>query len=311
MNRVFFWVEEYLFYPKKLSQRLVSFLLLPFTLIYCLIVVAKRITKKKISFDLPIISVGNLSIGGNGKTPFLISLCKNRSNIAIILRGYNRKSKNMIIVSEFGNIKCTVQECGDEAMLYAKSLPMAIIIVSINRIEAIKFAKNKNVKAIFLDDAFHHSEIDKFDILLKPFKNYQNTFCIPSGPYREPKSFYKKANIIATEDIDFQREVKITNKTDKMILITAISKPERLDKYLPKKGIIKKIYFKDHYNFNKIELLNLIKKYGATSILTTTKDAVKMENFKFNLSILNLHIMIKPYILENIDEFIDNFGKIK
>ncbi len=311
MNKLFFWVEEYLFYPKKISQKLLGFLLLPFTLIYCLIVTTKRIFTKKIDFNTPIIGIGNLTIGGSGKTPFTIALAKKRKNIAIILRGYNRNTKDLLIVSEFGNIKCGVKDCGDEAMLYAKNLSHALILVSIDRVKAIKYAKDKGMKIIFLDDAFHHNEIKKFDILLRPLQEYSNNFCLPSGPYRESKKLYKKADMVLKEGIDFKREVKLINKTNKMVLVTAISKPERLEKFLPDNSIIGKVYYKDHYYFNKNELLDIVRKYNATSILTTTKDAVKMENFGLKLSILDLKIIINADIVTNIDNFIDNFGKIK
>ncbi len=307
-NRIFFWIEEYLFYPKKISQKIVSFLLLPFTAIYCIIVISKRFLKKCKNFHIPIISVGNITIGGNGKTPFLLSLAKNRKNIAIILRGYKRNTTNMLIVSDFGNIKCDVQQSGDEAMLYAKELKNAIVIVSKNRENAIKYAKKKRVKAIFLDDAFHKSEICKFDIILKPKNNYTNNFCLPSGPYREPKSFEKKANIIAVEDKDFRRVVQIKNKTDKMLLITAISKPQRLEKYLPKENIIKKIYFEDHHNFTQKEINNILKLYNPTSLLTTSKDAVKLEKLSLNLSILDLKIIIDKSITDQVNSFIEDFG---
>ncbi len=311
MNKLFFWVEEYLFYPKKISQKLLSYLLLPFTIIYCFIVITKRFLTKEKDFNIPIIGIGNLTVGGSGKTPFTIALAKNRKNIAIILRGYNRKSKDMLIVGEFGDIKCTVTDSGDEAMLYAKSLPDALVLVSTDRTEAIKYAKRRKINAIFLDDAFHHNEIKKFDILLKPLLEYPNDFCLPSGPYREPKKLYYKADIVVQEGSDYKREVKILNPTEKMILITAISKPERLDKFLPKNSIVGKIYFKDHWYFSKDELLNILKKYNATSILTTTKDAVKMENFDLKLSILDLNIIINKDITTDIDSFIDNFAKIK
>ena len=75
-----------------------------------------------------------------------------------------------------------------------------------------------------------------------------------------------------------------------MLLVTAISKPKRLDKFLPK-SVIGKIYFADHHYFSKNELEKLIKKYNATSILTTQKDEVKMREFNLNISIMELEIV--------------------
>ncbi len=236
-------------------------------------------------------------------------MAKRYENSAIILRGYKRKSKGLLVISKKGEILENVERSGDEAMLYAKSLPNSYVIVCEDRIKGIEKAKEMGAKVIFLDDGFNKAKIKKLDILLEPSKPYKNPFCLPSGPYKEPKSFKKYADIVAIEGKDFKREVKIENPTDRMILITAISKPKRLDPYLPK-NTITKIYFPDHYSFDKKELQQLIRKYNATSILTTEKDAVKMENFALNLSLLKLSIKIEEPILKKCDNFIDNFGKI-
>ncbi len=305
-KKVILWTEDYLFRPNFL-QRVISFSLLPLTFLYCLIVISKRAFSKPKNFDIPIISIGNLIVGGSGKTPFTIALAKRYENLAIVLRGYKRKSKGLMVVSKRGKILTDVQTSGDEAMLYAKLLKNASVIVSENREEGIKKAKELGCKIVFLDDGFSKAKIKKFDILLKS-GNYKNSFCLPSGPFREPKSFEKFASLILQENIDFKREVKIKNPTQRMILITAISNPKRLDSFLPK--VVEKIYFPDHYNFKKEEIVKLIQKYNASSILTTQKDAVKMEKFNLPLSILELEIKIEEKILKKCDDFIYNFGKI-
>ena len=71
---------------------------------------------KKIDFGIPVISIGNLIVGGSGKTPFVIELTKDRENIAIVLRGYGRASKGLYIISDKGNILENVSISGDEAM---------------------------------------------------------------------------------------------------------------------------------------------------------------------------------------------------
>lgn len=300
------WVEEYLFYPKTFLQFLLSFLLLPFTFLYCLIVISKRLFAKKIDFETPIISIGNLTIGGSGKTPLTIELAKDYNNCAIILRGYGRSSNGLVVVSQGGSISCDVSQSGDEAMLYAKSLPNATVIVSENRTKAIEFAKSLTCKPIFLDDGFSKSYIKKFDILIKPSTQPTLPFCLPSGAYREPKYLYSSADLVVRENIDFTRKVEISNPTQNMILITGISKPTRLDEFLPK-SIKHKIYFEDHHMFSKEELENLVNKYDASSILTTQKDAVKMENFGLNLSIMHLSIEVNSQIKQQINTFLVNF----
>ena len=139
-NRLYFWIEEYLFYPKPL-HKLLSLLLLPLTLIYCMVVFVKNSLSKPKDFGIPIISIGNLIVGGSGKTPLTIALAKDKKEVCVILRGYGRKSSGLVVVSEYGEIKCDLDSSGDEAMMLAKALPKASIIVSEDRKAAIKRAK--------------------------------------------------------------------------------------------------------------------------------------------------------------------------
>ncbi len=276
-------------------------MLLPISFIYCLIVIFKRVTAKKIDFKIPIISIGNLTVGGSGKTPLLISIAKDYQNIAVILRGYKRESKGLYVVKE----NSTVKVCGDEAKVYKNFLPNALVIVSEDRVEAILKAKNFGVSCIFLDDGFSKAHIKKFDILIKAKNEPKLPFCLPSGAYREPIWLYGKADLVIKEDEDFKRVVEVKNPTQKMVLITAISKPKRLDKFLPK--VEAKIYFEDHHMFAKEEIEAIVKKYNATSILTTSKDAVKMEKFGFALSILDLKIELDKTIKEKINQYLATF----
>jgi tetraacyldisaccharide 4'-kinase len=299
-KRVYFWIEEYLFDPSPL-QRLLSITLLPLTLIYCLITLFKRRFSKTIEFDLPIISIGNLIVGGSGKTPLTIALSKRYKKSAIILRGYGRKSRGLVVVSRFGKIDSNVFESGDEAMEISLSLPNSLVIVSEDRIKAIREAKRLGAKVIFLDDAFSKSYIKKFEVLIK--HDSKNSYCLPSGPYREPSSLYESADLLFEEGVDFKRVTKIENRTKDMILVTAISKPKRLDPYLPKG--IKKIYFPDHYNYSEDELKEILKSNNASSVLTTMKDFVKMREFNIPISLLRLEIEFLNDKPSKIEAFIE------
>ena len=300
------WVEEYLFHPKTPTQFLLSFFLLPFSLLYCFIVIFKRITSKKTDPNIPVVSIGNLTVGGSGKTPITIALAKDYQDVAIILRGYKRESFGLVLVSYRGEIKCDVKKSGDEAMEYAKTLPNATVIVSENRLKAIEYAKKLGCKVVFLDDGFSKSYIKKFDILIKPEIEPRLPFCLPSGAYREPKFMYRFADLVLKDGKDFTREVSIKNPTKKMVLVTGISKPQRLSKYLPK-NLTGKVIFEDHHKYKKEELLEILKRYKATSILTTKKDAVKMEEFGLKLSVLELTIKIDETPKEKIKSFLSDF----
>jgi len=120
-----------------------------------LIILTKRAMAKQIEFGIPIISVGNIIVGGSGKTPVTINLASKYEDVCIILRGYGRASKGLQVVSLRGKILVDVKTSGDEAMLLANSLPKATVIVSENRVTAILKAKELACKIIFLDDGFY------------------------------------------------------------------------------------------------------------------------------------------------------------
>ncbi|PID48257.1 MAG: tetraacyldisaccharide 4'-kinase [Proteobacteria bacterium] len=303
-NRLILWVESYLNNP-NLFQKIISFSLLPITFIYWLFIKARRIFIKAKKYDLHVISVGNLNVGGSGKTPFILSLAKHFEKPAIILRGYKRKSKGLHIISHFGQIKTNLDASGDEAMLYAKSLKNALVIVSEDRVKAIKEAKKLGSKVAFLDDGFNKINIKKFDILLRPNPYPKNTFCLPSGGFREPQNHEKYADLVVNEGKDFKRKIWISNKSEKMVLVTAIANAKRLDKYLPKE-VIKKYIFPDHHPFNKKELEKILYENKATSILTTRKDWVKMEDFNLPLSFLELEILLDAKIVNATKNYIDD-----
>lgn len=299
-QKLILWLENYLFFPNSF-QKILSYLLLPLSFIYLLVILFKRLKASKIDFNIPIVSVGNLTIGGSGKTPITIELAKNFKDVCVILRGYGRESKGLFVVSLKGEIKVDVKTSGDEAMLLASTLKNATIIVSEDRVEAIKKAKELGCKIVFLDDGFSKYSIKKFDILLKPKDEPTNSFLIPSGAYREPKSFYKKANLVLKEDIDFKRVVTIKKENKevelpkKTILLTAISKPNRLLEFLPKN--IETIFFEDHHNFTKDEIDNILNNYRDFAIVTTQKDFVKLEKFNLkNLYIMDLSIKISQKV---------------
>ncbi|MEN5386631.1 tetraacyldisaccharide 4'-kinase [Aliarcobacter skirrowii] len=312
-QKLILWLENYLFFPNSF-QKILSYLLLPLSFIYLLVILFKRFTSSKIDFNIPIISVGNLTIGGSGKTPITIELAKNFNDVCVILRGYGRESKGLFVVSLKGEIQVDVKTSGDEAMLLASSLKNATIIVSEDRVEAIKKAKKLGCKIIFLDDGFSKYNIKKFDILLKPKDEPTNSFLIPSGAYREPKSFYKKANLVLKEGIDFKRVVAIKKENievelpKRTLLLTAISKPNRLLEFLPKN--IETIFFEDHHNFTKDEIDNILNNYRDFAIVTTQKDFVKLEKFNLkNLYIMDLSIKISQKVdFTALKNYIKNYN---
>ena len=298
---------ERLFFKPNLFDWVSITLLSPLSLLYGSILLTRRLITPKKSYPLPIISVGNLIVGGSGKTPFVISLASRYNHVTIISRGYGRESRGLIEVSREGKIVSSVFESGDEAMLMAKSLPKASVIVSENRHSAIELAINNGAEVVILDDGFNRVEIKKFEILLFP-KEIKNYFTFPAGPFREFFLTRYFAHLTLYEERDFKRIVKIKDEREKMLLATAISNPARLESYLPSQKILGRYYLADHAYFDESALKMEMNKYGATSLLVTEKDAVKMEEFKLPLSVMQLKLEIKNEILREIDTYIGAFN---
>ncbi len=280
------WIERY-FYAPTLLQKLLSWLLSPLSFLYCLIMKIRFMSIKVHDFSIPIISVGNLTVGGSGKTPLVTALASKYKKPAIILRGYGRKSKGLHVISDGKNILKDVLISGDEAMIYAEKLPECIVIVSEKREEGIQKAKEMLAEIVFLDDGYSKHQIQKLDIVIDVVTS--NNFCLPSGPYRE-RHWKGKKVLHVSEGKDFTRKVKLKYATEKMLLVTAIARPERLDAFLPK--VIGKKYFPDHYYFQKEELEKLLHVSKADSLLVTYKDYVKIKDFNLPLSLLDLEVQI-------------------
>jgi len=297
------FVEQMLFRPRFYHLPLML-LLSPLSLFYALFMAFRRMLRRQKDFALPIVSIGNLIVGGSGKTPFIIALSSKYDKVSIISRGYGRQSKGLVEVSQEGKILTDVQRSGDEAMLMALALPKASVWVSEDRALAIEKAKSQGAKLIILDDGFNRVKIKKFEVLLEPEHIY-NYFPFPLGAFRESYFSRYYADINLKEESDFRREVFIADPQEQMILVTAISQPKRLDRYLPK-GVVFKYYLEDHAYFDEKILEDLLEKYQANSILCTEKDYVKMQGFKLKISQMKLKFVINDDILEHIDKYIED-----
>lgn len=191
-------------------------ILAPLSLLYTFIVCLKRLFAKPQKFKIPIISVGNLTLGGSGKTPLVRALFKEFSGklkTCIILRGYGRKSRGLLEVALGGRILCDVRQSGDEAMEYALFLRGANVIVSEDRAAGILRAQTLGFELVILDDGFSKFNISKFDILLRPQSAPKLPFCVPFAAYRYPPFFYKFADFIPSPS-DILQELKIVSAAD-------------------------------------------------------------------------------------------------
>ena len=179
-------------------------LLLPFAILYGWIVTlrnwmyAKKYFKS-VHFNLPIICVGNLSLGGTGKSPMvehLLSILSTEYKTATLSRGYKRKTKGYALATD----QSTALEIGDEPMQFHIKYPNVAVAVGERRIEAIPqlIQDVPDLQLIILDDAFQHREIvADYNILLTEYDNlYCDDFFIPTGDLRDERKSAKRANII-------------------------------------------------------------------------------------------------------------------
>ncbi len=172
------------------------------------------------------------------------------------------------------------------------------MIVSEDRKDGIKKAKEMGANIVFLDDAYSKHSIKKLDLLID--SEFENNFCLPSGPFRE-RLWSKKEVVLLREDIDFKRKTTLKDSSDKMSLITAIARPNRLDPFLPQ--VVSKNYFADHHNFTKDEVEMILKKDHSQSALVTYKDYVKLQKFDLPLSLLDLEIELDEKIFKIIEGY--------
>ena len=281
-------------------------LLLPFALVYGAIVVLRNLLfDKKIlrssEFNFPLICVGNLSVGGTGKSPmveYLIQLLRPHYKIATVSRGYKRKTKGYVLAKE----NTTALEIGDEPMQFHINFPDVAVAVGEERIVAIPqlLHDKPDTQAIILDDAFQHRVVKAgLNILLTPYGDlFTKDFFLPTGDLRDQRSSYKRADIIivtkcppdlpATEKQTIIAEIeplphqqvfftaieygvpyhivhhnfrKITNE-DEVLLVCGIANPKPLKDYIfDTAATYYQMDYSDHHIFRIDDLKDIRKKY--------------------------------------------------
>jgi tetraacyldisaccharide 4'-kinase len=189
---------------KNVYLRSFRLFLFPLAIVYGWILLFRNWLYEKniiggVSFNLPVICVGNLSVGGTGKSPmvdFLVSFLKNEYPIATLSRGYKRRTSGYVLANE----NSTAIEIGDEPMQFHLSHPDIAVSVGEKRIEAIPqlLFDKPETKVVILDDAFQHREIIAgYNIVLTDYSNlYTRDYFLPTGDLRDQKESAKRADII-------------------------------------------------------------------------------------------------------------------
>ncbi len=235
-------------------------LLSPFSLLFASIISLRNIIYetgllKSTSFNLPVINVGNLTVGGTGKTPhieYLIRLLSPYIKVSTLSRGYKRKSKGFRLVGPLDN----AIDSGDEPLQYKKKFPSIPVAVSESRNIGIPMLirHHPEVQAVLLDDAFQHrSVVPGLNILLTEYGNlFVDDMLLPAGRLREPKSSYVRADIIIVTKTPFALEDEERERITKKI------KPYPFQKLLFSKYEYGQAYFILDQNI-KVELNQSLK----------------------------------------------------
>ena len=316
----------------SIKAKIIRALLTPFSWLYIFVHILFFIPykigiRKKHVAHIPVISVGNITMGGTGKTPFVITL----SNIlkefgykpVIISRGYGRESKENIVYLPKDNL--TVKEAGDEPTLLSKATNLPIIIGK-NRIKSIELSKNIDCNIIILDDGMQYWQLYKnIEIgISEAEKPFGTGKVIPAGDLREPPAGLKRCKfIILTKNQKNKNNIdKIKNycqdsfvyegitkplninysdnnypidfiKGKKIIGFCGIGNPDRFKNTLLELGaeLIEFITFPDHYNYT-LEDIDLIKEKTnhCDLVVTTAKDYVKLKSLPIGVVNIYTHI---------------------
>lgn len=292
---------------------------------------------KSVSFNLPMICIGNLSVGGTGKSPmteYILRLLTPRYQVAILSRGYKRKTSGYVLAGE----NTTALEIGDEPMQFFIKFPEVAIAVGEERVEAVPqlLQDRPATDLILLDDAFQHRKIQAgFNILLTDFSNpYWQDWFLPSGDLRDEKKSAQRADVIIVTkcpaDLEEQRkkqylfsiaplsnqsvffteitygipyhllskESYLLHENLEVLLVCGIANPLPLKKYLEKytSAYFEKNY-DDHHIFSIDDLKEIQKKFEqveARDKIILTTEKDAVRLLKFGEILKSVPIYVMP-----------------
>lgn len=296
-------------------------LLFPFAIVYgCITKIRNWMYEiglfKRTSFSTPTIVVGNLSVGGTGKTPmveYIIRLLQDQYQIVTLSRGYKRKSKGFILADQ----NTTMEQIGDEPYQYHTKFDKINVAVDAKRVHGITsiLEQKPKTQAIVLDDAFQHMAVKGgLNILLTTYDEpYYTDYILPTGNLRESRKGAKRADIIiitkCPKDLSSENQHRITKKlklesgqlsfftyiefsklayskyesiqledlkNETILLVAGIAKPKSFFDHL-KQEDTECLTYPDHHHFTSSDIDIILSKAGKNKIITTEKDYVRLK----------------------------------
>jgi len=320
-------------------------ILFPFSLIYGGIAAIRNYMfdcgwKKQETFDLPIICVGNLSVGGTGKTPqieYLVRLLSDKFKTVTLSRGYKRKSEGFYLAAD----STKMEDIGDEPFQYFSKFKNIHVAVDAKRVHGVQqiLKRLPETEVRLLDDAFQHRHIKAgFYVLLTKYDElYVDDLVLPAGNLREFKSGANRADVILVtkcpNDLSFENQNKIIHKlnpnvnqevffttisynenvtnglknfkvselqNDSFIAVAGIAKPEYFFKHL---NVIKNnfVTFPDHHHFSEKDIALILEKAQGSKIITTEKDFMRLQGKLPDAQLF--YLPIETHFLNNASSF--------
>lgn len=304
--------------------RLLRWLLFPFSVLYAAVVLLRNWAYdnqlcKSTSFHFPIVVIGNLSVGGTGKSPmteYLLRLIKPHLNVAVLSRGYGRKTSGFRYVDVHDSAKLV----GDEPLQIKRKFPDATVAVCEDRVHGIQQMQDQ-IDAVLLDDAYQHRKLrPSFSILLLDYESLQHPINpLPTGNFRELLYGCKRAHVIVItkcpQEIPAQVKFSIESRLRKhtlvplfytkiayqklqtinglllddtqlsntvAVVVTGIAKPQLLLSHLkPQLKEIIHLSYRDHHNFSPDDLDKISQTFQHIDtpqkiIITTEKDMQRL-----------------------------------
>jgi len=333
----------------KIYKEYQAYLLFPLAMFYWGIVYWRNLFYKYGFFithrlQCHVISVGNITVGGTGKTPIVLFLARflqnNGKKVGVLSRGYGRSTKGTLLVSDGSGPKISCEKSGDEPYLISKKLDQVPIVVDENRFRGGIFLMQKfKPDIILLDDGFQHRGLERdLDLVLVNSGDIASDHkLLPYGYLREPWINISRSNAVILTKTNLKkprpflkRKIKESKlpilqsvfepsisslspkspkniKNKKVFIVSAIGDANGFSKTVEKLGcaIVGEKNFPDHYSYSQANWKNVEKlSTGADYIITTEKDWVKIELFSFAKPIIVVEINVKISPLQLLEKLL-------